>query len=218
MTIGSIIQFNNLKQGSIEVTSNYSPELFALIQSVASLLSMPTPQVYLVDQLSIPCASVGFIGKKFVLITPALVESLSYHELAAVLGFQFSRIKCGHIPLSYFISAPIWKRIPGVSHLLTAACARWTYQTILTNDRASLLSSRRLDSTLSSIVRLTLGRTNLSDTEVQKFTDEQDAATEGFLSNLKEAFTSKPSWKVRIQNLKLFRDSTVYANRSNGSA
>jgi Zn-dependent protease with chaperone function len=87
----------------------------------------------------------------------------------------------------------------------------WSRRAEVTCDRASLLAVRDVDKTLTSLVRLELGLDKGSAFNAEEYLKGSPDVKKG-LGRFAEAFRSHPYVPKRVQCLRLFAGSALYAN------
>ena len=201
---------------AIEITRKQFGEIYQTGAGAAANLRMPVPRMFVLQNPVMNAATYGVDERNFVMLTSALVDSLLPGELAFTLGHEFGHIKSNHV---LYLNAANWA-ISGALALLgmivagpigllvgpafRVALNEWSRKAEYTADRAGLLASRDLNSSILSLVKITLGSRSLIDKlDLEAFLEqmEERAAQEyGFV----EMFQSHPFMPKRVKELKIF--------------
>ncbi len=201
---------------AIEITRKQFGEIYQAGAGAAANLRMPVPRMFILQNPIMNAATYGVDEQNFVMLTSALVDALSPDELSFTLGHEFGHIKSNHV---LYLNAANWA-ISGAIALLGMIVAgpiglivgpafrmalnEWSRKAEYTADRAGLLASRDLNSSILSLVKITLGSKSLIDkVDLEAFLEqmEERAAQEyGFV----EMFQSHPFMPKRVMELKSF--------------
>jgi Zn-dependent protease with chaperone function len=201
---------------AIEITRKQFGDIYQTGVRAASNLSMPVPRMFVLQNPIMNAATYGVDEQNFVMLTSALVDALSGDELAFTLGHEFGHIKSNHV---LYLNAAHWA-ISGAVALLgmivagpiglivgpafRVALNEWSRKAEYTADRAGLIACRDLNSSILSLVKITLGSRSLIDkVDLEAFLEqmEERAAQEyGFV----EMFQSHPFMPKRVKEIKDF--------------
>ncbi|HLL20900.1 MAG TPA: M48 family metalloprotease, partial [Kofleriaceae bacterium] len=87
----------------------------------------------------------------------------------------------------------------------------WSRRAEVTCDRAALLAVRDLDKTLNAIVKLELGLEKGSAFNAEEYLKTVTETKQGGFGRFAEMFRSHPYVTKRVQALRLFADSAMFA-------
>jgi len=201
---------------AIEITRKQFGEIYQTGAGAAANLRMHVPRMFVLQNPIMNAATYGVDEQNFVMLTSALVDALSPEELAFTLGHEFGHIKSNHV---LYLNAANWA-ISGAMALLgmivagpiglivgpafRVALNEWSRKAEYTADRAGLLASRDLNSSILSLVKITLGSRSLIDkVDLEAFLEQMEeraAQDYGFV----EMFQSHPFMPKRVMELKSF--------------
>ena len=142
-----------------------------------------------------------------------LAEKLDDTELVAAIAHELGHIQNGHIlyttALHYLNSSAAffvrWIVQPAIMTLQA-----WSRRAEVTCDRAALLAVRDLDKTLAAMVRLELGLEKGSAFNAEEYLRALPDVKKG-IGRFAEMFRSHPYVPKRVQALRLFAESALYA-------
>jgi Zn-dependent protease with chaperone function len=201
---------------AIEITPKQFGEIYSQGEEAAHHLRMHIPRMFIIQNPMMNAATYGVDEQTFVMLTSALVDSLSPSELIFTLGHELGHIKSNHV---LYLNAANWA-ISGAIALLGLIVAgpiglivgpafrialnEWSRKAEYTADRAGLLACRDLNASVLSLVKITLGSKSLMDrVDLQAFleqVEEKAALDYGFV----ELFQSHPFMPKRVKELQAF--------------
>jgi len=204
---------------AVEITQKQFGDIYQTGARAASNLCMPVPRMFVLQNPTMNAATYGVDEQNFVMLTSALIDSLMPEELAFTLGHELGHIKSNHV---LYLNAAHWA-ISGAMALLgmivagpiglimgpafRVALNEWSKKAEYTADRAGLIASRDLNSSILSLVKITLGSRSLIDkVDLEAFLEqmEERAAQEyGFV----EMFQSHPFMPKRVKEIKAFYET-----------
>ena len=153
-----------LTGSNIKVTADSFPELHRLLQRACRALDLPVePELYLGGSGEINAFTAG-VDRPIVVLTAGAVDLLSEDELFFVIAHELGHIKSGHV-LYYQIAefVPVLGEIVGsatfgIGELLSAglqlALLNWKRKSEFTADRAGLLATQDVTTSLSAMMKL----------------------------------------------------------------
>jgi Zn-dependent protease with chaperone function len=142
-----------------------------------------------------------------------LAETLDDSELVAAIAHELGHVQNGHIlyttALHYLnTSAAFFVRWVIQPAIMTLQA--WSRRAEITCDRASLLAVRDLDKTLTSLVRIEMGIEKGSAFNAEEYLRALPDVKKG-IGRYTEIFRSHPYVPKRVQALRLFAGSALYA-------
>lgn len=204
---------------AVEITQKQFGDIYQTGARAASNLRMPVPRMFVLQNPTMNAATYGVDEQNFVMLTSALMDALQPGELAFTLGHEFGHIKSNHV---LYLNAAHWA-ISGALALLgmivagpiglivgpafRVALNEWSRKAEYTADRAGLIASGDLNSSILSLVKITVGSRSLIDkVDLEAFLEqmEERAAQEyGFV----EMFQSHPFMPKRVKEIKAFYET-----------
>jgi Zn-dependent protease with chaperone function len=159
------------------------PTLYNILQESCHVLDMPEPELYITNN-PFPNAFAGGVERPYITLRSSIVDTLSDEQLYHLIGHELGHIKANHV--LYFSVASVLlplldllgKRTLGASDVATYALIlalyEWSRQAEFSADRAGLLVSQSLDTSLDAMIAMTAGPNRLRD-EVSRETFMEQA-------------------------------------------
>jgi Zn-dependent protease with chaperone function len=142
-----------------------------------------------------------------------LCGSLSPPELTAVIGHACGSIQNNHVPYLtalYLLRKGGSKIVRWAAQPAVLGLRGWARRAEITCDRASLICSRRLDATISAMVKRAVGTShffaNMDIEEYLRQLDEEQAGRARF----DELWAAHPTLPKRVKALRLFAETTYF--------
>jgi Zn-dependent protease with chaperone function len=162
---------------------------------------------------SIKVKVLGTEDAPHLIVNLELAEKLDDTELVAAIGHELGHVQNGHIlyatALHYLTNQAVffvrWVIQPAIMTLQA-----WSRRAEVTCDRAALLAVKDLDKTLCALVKLELGLEKGSAFNAEEYLKSLPDTKKG-IGRYAELFRSHPYIPKRVQALKLFGDSELYA-------
>jgi len=204
-----------IKQGQllghcIKISNEQLPDVYKATSVAGSRLSMGIPDVFVLQDPVINAYALGFWGRKSVILNSATLESMNNDELISILGHEFSHIKCGHTNWSIITGSVESVRIPIISDILHIIFLDWHRKTEYTCDRGSLLASRNLAASISSLGKVAVGKKLFEKLNIDAIFSQKKEVDKDKISNLSEALSTHPYILKRIHSLRSFSESDIY--------
>lgn len=145
--------------------------LYEILRESCHVLDMPEPELYVTSN-PIPNAFAGGVERPYITLRSGIIENLSDEELFHLIGHELGHIKAGHI--LYFsiaqVLAPLLDALgrktfglgDAVSYGLALAFYEWSRQAEISADRAGLLVSQNLGTSLDANLKLCAGPTRFN--------------------------------------------------------
>ena len=173
----------------------------------AERIRVRVPPIFATPNPDIRIKVLGTEDAPHLLVNMAVADKLTDGELVAAIAHELGHVQNGHIlfatALHYLThSAAFFVRWAIQPAILTLQA--WSRRAEITCDRAALIATGDLAVTLRSIVKLD-GPAGDPDAVLAKLTDET-----GF-ARYAELFSSHPHVGKRVQALRLFADSALFA-------
>ena len=201
---------------AVKVTDQQYPRVYRATKAAGAALRVRPPAVFASPSDSIKVKVLGTEDAPHLIVNLALAERLDDTALVAAIAHELGHVQNGHIfyatALHYLThSAAFFVRWVVQPAIMTLQA--WSRRAEVTCDRAALLAIRNLDKTLAALVKLELGLEKGSAFSADEYLKSvQDAAKKGGIGRYAELFRSHPYVPKRVQALRLFADSALYAN------
>jgi Zn-dependent protease with chaperone function len=199
---------------AVKVTDQQYPRVWEAAKVAGAALRVRVPAVFAAPSSSIKVKVLGTEDAPHLIVNLDLAEKLDDTELVAAIAHELAHIQNGHIlyatALHYLTNQAVffvrWVIQPAIMTLQA-----WSRRAEVTCDRASLLAVKDLDKTLAAMVKLELGLEKGSAFNAQEYLKSIPDTKKG-LGRFAEMFRSHPYVPKRVQALKLFGDSALYAS------
>lgn len=202
------------------------PTMYATFRDACRILDVPEPELYISNN-PYPNAFAGGVERPYVVIRSSMVDSLTDDQLYHLFGHELGHIKSGHLlykmvgRLLVPLLQALGRRLPIVGDAaaigLMFAFYEWFRQAELSCDRAGLLVSQELETSLLANLALTAGPNRFShEQNLDAFMDQarvyQEATPLDQLGKIILFFTmswsfTHPMPVARAQHLEAWRNS-----------
>jgi len=198
---------------AVKVTDQQYPRVFEAAKAAGAALRVRVPVIFAAPTSSIKVKVLGTEDAPHLIVNLDLAEKLDDTELVAAIAHELGHVQNGHIlyatALHYLSNSAAffvrWIIQPAIMTLQA-----WSRRAEVTCDRAALLAVRDLDKTLAAMVRLELGLDKGSAFNAEEYLRAMPDVKKG-LGRFTEMFRSHPYVPKRVQALRLFADSALYA-------
>jgi Zn-dependent protease with chaperone function len=199
---------------AIKVSDQQYPRVYEAAKAAGRALNVRVPVVFAAPTASIKIKVLGTEDAPHLIVNLDLAEKLDDAELVAAIGHELGHVQNGHIlyatALHYLTSSAAffvrWVVQPAIMTLQA-----WSRRAEVTCDRAALLALRDEGKTLAALVKLELGVDTSSAFNVDEYLANPPDPKKGF-GRYAEIFRSHPYVPKRVQALKLFAGSALYAS------
>lgn len=145
--------------------------LYDVLRESCDVLDMPEPELYITSN-PFPNAFAGGVERPYVTIRSSLIDTLTDEQLFHLIGHELGHVKAGHILYKSVASVLIpllemvGRRTFGLGDVasigLLLAFYEWSRQAEITADRAGLLVSQKLETSIDANLAMTAGPNRLS--------------------------------------------------------
>src|SRR5688572_20910832 len=201
---------------AVKVTDQQYPRVYEAAKAAGAALNVRVPVVFASPTKSVKVKVLGTEDAPHLIVNLELAEHLDDTELVAAIAHELAHVQNGHIlyttALHYLNNSATffvrWVVQPAIMTLQA-----WSRRAHVTCDRASLLAVRDLDKTLSSLVRIEMGIDKGSAFNADEYLRALPDVRKG-IGRYAELFRSHPYVPKRVQALRLFAGSALYAQVS----
>lgn len=199
---------------AIKVSDQQYPRVFEAAKAAGAALRVRVPVIFAAPTSSIKVKVLGTDDAPHLIVNLELAEKLDDTELIAAIAHELAHIQNGHIlyttALHYLnTSAAFFVRWVIQPAIMTLQA--WSRRAEITCDRAALLAVRDVDKTLQAMVRLDLGLEKGSAFNAEEYLRALPDVKKG-IGRFAEAFRSHPYVPKRVQAVRLFAESALYAH------
>lgn len=155
---------------SVRCGPNQFKTVYEILRESADVLDMPEPEIYVTSN-PFPNAFTGGVERPYITIRSSTIDTLSDEQLYHLVGHELGHIKAGHVLYKSVASVlfplleMVGRRTFGLGDVasigLMLAFYEWSRQAELTADRAGLLVSQSLDTSIDANLALTAGPSRL---------------------------------------------------------
>ena len=198
---------------AVKVTDQQYPRVWEAAKAAGAALRVRVPVIFAAPTSSIKVKVLGTQDAPHLIVNLDLAEKLDDTELVAAIAHELGHVQNGHIlyttALHYLSNSAAffvrWIVQPAIMTLQA-----WSRRAEVTCDRASLLAVRDVDKTLAALVRLELGLDKGSAFNAEEYLRAMPDVKKG-LGRFTEMFRSHPYVPKRVQAIRLFAGSALYA-------
>jgi Zn-dependent protease with chaperone function len=210
---------------SVHVTPKQCKPVYKLFKEACEILDMHEPDLFIINT-PIPNAFTYGVERPFITIHSGLIDLMDEDELMGVIGHELGHIKAGHVlykTIAYFL-ATVAQRFLGLGGAvatlgLQIALYEWSRKSELTADRAELLVTQDIETSLRINMKLAGGtRTVYAQINHDEFLkqastyEELDHSTLNKVYKfLNELWLSHPLPVYRAKEVKAWSESKQYA-------
>ncbi len=209
---------NILEGHSFKVTEKMSPKLFALFQSVINKLNYKKPvDFYITNSAELNAFALTRSEEKdadIININSALISMFDDDELRFVVGHEIGHLITRYARVVRLINFvfPVAEKMPLI---LAHKIELWQKVSELTADRFGFIASPNIEKCVSGFFKMASGlNTDRIDFDYKAYIADNEEILEYFTEN-RNMFTH-PVNPLRIKAIKLFAESQIYDDFSNG--
>jgi Zn-dependent protease with chaperone function len=199
---------------AVKVSDSQYPRVWEAAKVAGAALRVRVPPIFAAPSTSIKVKVLGTEDAPHLIVNLDLAEKLDDNDLVAAIGHELGHVQNGHIlyatALHYLTNQAVffvrWVIQPAIMTLQA-----WSRRAEVTCDRAALLAVKDLDKTLTSMVKLELGLEKGSAFNAAEYLRSIPDTKKG-IGRYAELFRSNPYVPKRVQALKLFGDSALFAS------
>jgi Zn-dependent protease with chaperone function len=203
---------------AVKVTDQQYPRVYHAAKAAGAALRVTVPSVFAAASDTIKVAVLGTEDAPHLIVNLQLAERLDDTQLIAAIGHELGHVQNGHIfyatALHYLRhSAAFYVRWVVQPAIMTLQA--WSRRAEVTCDRAALLAVRDLDRTLQALVAIELGLDQGAAFSADDYLKAVPDVKRG-IGRYAELFRSHPQIPKRVQALRLFAGSAMYAQATGG--
>jgi Zn-dependent protease with chaperone function len=199
---------------AVKVTDQQYPRVWTAAKAAGEALRVRVPPVFAAPTSGFKVKVLGTEDAPHLIVNLELAERLDETELVAAIAHELGHVQNGHIlyatALHYLTSSAVffvrWMVQPAIMTLQA-----WSRRAEITCDRAALLALRDPGRTLAALVKLELGLEQGSQFNAEEYLKSVQDVKKGGIGRYAELFRAHPYMPKRVQALRLFADSALYA-------
>jgi len=204
-------QESKLLAGAVRVSEKQFPEIHRCVVRAAENLSFgKPPTVFVKASPELNAFAMGFLGRPSVILHSALVEAMSEDELTAILGHEFSHIKCDHTFWVALTGGGGNIQVPVLSQILNFVFLFWSRKAEFTCDRGALIASRNLAGTISALAKMSTGKELFGKLDLDHFLEQLEELEQDKAARFSHVFSTHPPLVKRIALLREYAESPEY--------
>ena len=205
---------------AVKINDSQFPRVWEAAKKAAGMLNVRLPAIFASPSKAIKVKVLGTEDSPHLIVNLELAEKLDDTELLSAIAHELAHVQNGHIlyatALHYLnTSAAFFVRWVVQPAIMTLQA--WSRRAEVTCDRASLIAVRDVDKTLQAMVKLELGVDKGSAFSAEEYLKELPELKKG-IGRYAELFRSYPYVPKRVQALRLFAGSALYAQVSGQDA
>src|ERR1044071_7706217 len=204
---------------AVKVTDQQYPRVYHAAKAAGAALRIGVPAVFAAPSDAIRVAVLGTNDSPHLIVNLDLAERLDDTALIAAIGHELGHVQNGHI---FYATALHYLRHSAAFYVRWAvqpaimALQAWSRRAEVTCDRAALLAVRDLDKTLQALVQIELGVESGAAFSADDYLRTVSDVKRGGIGRYAELFRSHPYVPKRVQALRLFAGSAMYAQATGG--
>ena len=203
---------------AVKVTDQQYPRVYHAAKAAGAALRVRVPAVFAAPTDSIKVKVLGTDDAPHLIVNLELAEKLDDTALVAAIGHELGHVQNGHIFYAtalHYLSQSAAFYVRWVVQPAIMTLQAWSRRAEVTCDRAALLAVRDLDRTLQALVTLELGLDRGSAFNAEEYLRTVPDLKRG-IGRYAELFRSHPYLPKRVQALRLFAGSAMYAQATGG--
>jgi Zn-dependent protease with chaperone function len=198
---------------AVKINDSQFPRVWEAAKKAGGMLNVRLPAIFASPSKAIKVKVLGTEDSPHLIVNLELAEKLDDTELLAAIAHELAHIQNGHIlyatALHYLnTSAAFFVRWVVQPAIMTLQA--WSRRAEVTCDRASLIAVRDVDKTMQAMVKLELGLDKGSAFNADEYLRALPEVKKS-IGRYAELFRSHPYVPKRVQALRLFADSALYA-------
>jgi Zn-dependent protease with chaperone function len=206
---------------AVKVTDQQYPRVWQAARKAGAALRVGVPAVFAAPTESIKIQVLGTEDAPHLIVNLQLAEKLSDTALVAAIAHELAHIQNGHI---FYVTALHYLRhaaafyVRWVVQPAIMTLQAWSRRAEVTCDRAALLAVRDLDQALQAMVTLEVGVAQGAAFSAEDYlrTISEGKDLKRGMGRYGELFRSHPYVAKRVQALRLFAGSALYAQVTGG--
>jgi Zn-dependent protease with chaperone function len=203
---------------AVKVTDQQYPRVYHAAKAAGAALKVRVPTVFAAPSDSIKVKVLGTDDAPHLIVNLELAERLDDTALIAAIGHELGHVQNGHIFYAtalHYLSQSAAFYVRWVVQPAIITLQAWSRRAEVTCDRAALLAVGDLDKTLQALVTLELGLDKGSTFNATDYLRTVPDLKKG-IGRYAELFRSYPYIPKRVQALRLFAGSAMYAQATGG--
>ncbi len=207
-----IIKFQQsvLLGNSLKVDETKMPRIHKLAALAAKRLNMEMPELFIIQDPKLNAFALGVGKRKSVVLHSSLIDHLDDNELIAVIGHEFTHIKCGHTKWLIFIVSNSRIGIPIFSDIMHLIFLSWSRKSEFTADRGGLLACRDLKSWLTAMAKVASGPNICKELDLDSFLEQKEDLKKDGMAKFAEVLLNHPLTLNRFSRIKNYSRSDDY--------
>ncbi len=205
---------NELLGTAVKVSDVQYPRVWEAAKVAGAALRVRVPAIFAAPSDNLKVKVLGTEDAPHLIVNLELAEKLDDTELVAAIGHELGYIQNGFILYStalHYLTNQAMFFVRWVIQPAIMTLQAWSRRAEVTGDRASLLCVKDIEKTLAALVKLELGLDKGSAFNAQEYLKSVPDTKKG-IGRFAEMFRSNPYVPKRVQALKLFADSQLYAS------
>lgn len=201
-----------LLASAVKVSDGQYPRVFEAAKQAGQALRTRVPVVFAAPTNDVIKVKVlGTDDAPHLIVNLEAAEKLDDTELVAAIAHELAHVQNGQI---LYVTALHYLRhgaaffVRWIVQPAIMTLNAWSRRAEVTCDRASLLATKDLDKTLTSIIKLELG---LDHAQAEDYLRSLPEVKKGGVGRYAELWRSHPYIPKRVQALRLFADSALFA-------
>jgi Zn-dependent protease with chaperone function len=201
-----------LLSSATKISDGQYPRVYGAAKAAGAALRVRVPQLFATTAKDIKIKVLGTDDAPHLIVNLEVAEKLDDTELIAALAHELAHVQNGHIlyvTAQHYLQHGAAFFVRWIVQPAIITLNAWSRRAEVTCDRASLLATKDLDKTLTSLVKLELGVGD-GAFSAEDYLRSLPDIKKG-IGRYAELFRANPYVPKRVGALKLFADSAAFA-------
>ena len=157
------------RTSATEIDLQSNPKLFRMVETAARRLTVPTPEVFVLDNQTVNAFATGHDRAGMVVLHSRLVELMNDDELMFIIGHELTHIKCGHCKYTTLTNATTQSILNrGISTVASLVFLVWSRKSEFTCDRGGVIACKNPTAAITALGKFEFEDPAKRDSFVQK--------------------------------------------------
>ncbi|HTE49554.1 MAG TPA: M48 family metallopeptidase [Kofleriaceae bacterium] len=186
--------------------------VYRAARAAGESLGLDVPGVYVADDFPVASATLGTDEDTVVVVSRRAAEKLDERELTALVGHELGHVQNNHVLYStalFYLRHEAFFFVRWTVQPAVMALNGWARRAEVTCDRAALIATRDIETTLAAMVKVELAGDERGELDVRAHLAEL-AAARGAVGRAADLFRSHPFLPKRARALDVFAQSHLY--------
>ena len=204
----------------IKVSDQQYPRVWEAARVAGTALRVRVPAIFVAPPTqNIKARTLGTDEAPYIIIGAQAAEQLGEQQLVALLGHELAHIHNGHVLYNtalYYLNHSAVFFVRWIVQPAIVALQAWSRRAEISCDRGAMLACKSLETALTTMVRMELGTEASAQFRIEEYLRDVPDTARG-LGRYAELFRSHPYLPKRVQAMRWFADSSLFAAATGGA-